>query len=75
MLSDHFYLLVFYYKMSAAFLRRHKLFLINLTSGSGLLALGDFCAQIFYEKKKSLDDKRLCMFIILLNFFVEEFLF
>jgi len=55
--------------MNASFLRRHKQFLINVTSASDLLALGDFCAQIFYEKKKSLDDKRLCMFIILQLFF------
>jgi hypothetical protein len=55
--------------MSASFLRRHKQLLINITSASGLLALGDFCAQIFYEKKKSLDNKRLCMLIILYYFF------
>jgi hypothetical protein len=47
--------------MSTLFLRRHKKVLMNLTSASGLLALGDFCAQFFYEKKQSLDGKRLCM--------------
>jgi hypothetical protein len=55
--------------MNASFLRRHKQLLINVTSASGLLALGDFCAQIFYEKKKSLDNKRLCIHIILFDFF------
>jgi hypothetical protein len=50
--------------MSTLFLRRHKKVLMNLTSASGLLALGDFCAQFFYEKKQSLDGKRLCMFNI-----------
>jgi len=51
-------------KMCASFLRRHKQLVINITSASSLLALGDFCAQFFYEKKTSLDYKRLCMLII-----------
>jgi len=45
--------------MCAAFLRRHQQFLVNVTSASGLLALGDFFAQNFYENKKSLNEKRL----------------
>ena len=49
--------------MAASFLRRHKLVLLNVSSGSGLLALGDLFAQVFYEKKKHVDDKRLGMFI------------
>jgi hypothetical protein len=49
--------------MAVSFLRRHKLFLLNVSSGSGLLALGDLLAQVFYEKKKHLDDKRLGMSI------------
>ena len=49
--------------MAVPFFRRHKLFLLNVSSGSGLLALGDLFAQLFYEKKKHLDDKRLGMFI------------
>ena len=56
--------------MIAAFFHRHKLFLMNITSASGLLFLGDFCAQIFYNKAKSLNDKRLCILIILSNFFL-----
>jgi len=68
--DNYFYLFSFIYKMNASFLRRHKQFLINITSASGLLALGDFCAQIFYEKKKSLDDKRLCILFILFDFFL-----
>jgi hypothetical protein len=38
--------------MDASFLHLHRQFLIDVTSASGLLALDDFCAQIFYEKKK-----------------------
>jgi hypothetical protein len=53
-------------KMSASFLRRHKQILINITSASGLLGLGDFCAQNFYEKKTSFDYKRFCMLLILI---------
>ncbi|CAF1137311.1 unnamed protein product [Adineta steineri] len=45
--------------MTAIFFRRHKQLFINLISASGLLTLGDFCAQFFHEKKTSLDDKRL----------------
>ncbi|CAF0721355.1 unnamed protein product [Adineta steineri] len=45
--------------MIRSFLRRHRLLLINVTSASGCLATSDFCVQNFYEKKKSLDDKRL----------------
>lgn len=40
------------------FLRQKKLFIINVTSASALLALGDFFAQKFYENKKQLDKKR-----------------
>jgi hypothetical protein len=56
--------------MNASFLHRHKQFRIKITSASGLLVLGDFCAPIFYEKKNSLDCKRLCIHIILLDFFL-----
>ncbi|CAF1378190.1 unnamed protein product [Adineta ricciae] len=45
--------------MIRSFLRRHRLFLINFTSASGLLASSDVCVQLFYEKKQSLDDKRI----------------
>lgn len=55
--------------MSAAFLRRHRQFLLNITSASGLLALGDFCAQAFYERKNSFDHKRLSTSITHLEFF------
>jgi hypothetical protein len=67
-----YYLLV--YRMSASFLRRHQRFLFNVTSASGLLTLGDFIAQTVYEKKKSLDNNRLCMIIIVL-YFVGSFYF
>jgi len=55
--------------MNKSFIHRHKQFLINVTSASGFLGLDDFCAQIFYEKKKSLDDKRLYIHIVLIDFF------
>ncbi|CAF1054839.1 unnamed protein product [Rotaria sordida] len=45
--------------MIVAYFGRYKLFLLNITSASGLLTLGDYCAQIFYDKKKTLDKKRL----------------
>ncbi|CAF0724367.1 unnamed protein product [Rotaria sordida] len=45
--------------MIKSFFRRNKLFLLNLTSASGLLASSDLFVQIFYEKKKVLDNKRL----------------
>ncbi len=67
--DNYFYLSRFIYKMNSSFLHRHIKFLIDVTSASGLLALDDFCAQIFYEKKKSLDYKRLCIHIFLLDFF------
>jgi hypothetical protein len=54
--------------MNVSFLRRHRKLLINITSASGLLTLGDFCAQIFYEKKKSVDHKRLSMFVIYVDY-------
>jgi hypothetical protein len=44
------------------FLYRHRLFLINLTSASGLLAAGDLFVQVYYEEKKTLDKKRLRMY-------------
>ncbi len=50
--DNYFYLSEFIYKMNSSFLHRHRQFLIDVTSASGLLALDDFCAQIFYEKKK-----------------------
>ncbi len=50
--------------MIRSFLRRNHLFFINLTSASGLLATSDLCVQIFYEKKKTLDEKRLRMYLI-----------
>jgi hypothetical protein len=56
-------------KMCASFLRRHKQLVINITSASSLLALGDFCAQFFYEKRTSLDYKRLCMLIVFILIF------
>ncbi|CAF3531558.1 unnamed protein product [Rotaria sp. Silwood1] len=49
----------FIYHMTISFFRRYKLFLLNVTSASGLLTLGDFCAQTLYDKKKTLDKKRL----------------
>ncbi|UJR37947.1 hypothetical protein I4U23_030632 [Adineta vaga] len=45
--------------MIRTFIHRHRLFLLNLTSASGLLASSDFCVQVFYEKKKPIDDKRI----------------
>ncbi|CAF2560018.1 unnamed protein product [Rotaria sp. Silwood2] len=45
--------------MNVLFFRRYKSFLLNITSASGLLTLGDYCAQTFYDKKKNLDKKRL----------------
>jgi len=61
--------IIFIAKIDASFLHRHKQFRINVTSASGLLDLGDFGAQIFYEKRKSLDDKCVCIHIIRLDFF------
>ncbi len=55
--------------MSALFLRRYKQFFINVTSASGLLTLGDYIAQTVFEKKKSIDQKRLCMLNILIYVF------
>lgn len=58
--------------MNSSFFRRHRHFILNVTSSSGLLALGDFCAQIFYDKKESLDNKRLCknfLLVVLSNHF------
>jgi hypothetical protein len=48
--------------MISTLLRHHRLFLINFTTASGLLAAGDLSVQIFYEKKKTLDEKRLRMY-------------
>jgi hypothetical protein len=55
--------LVLFHRMIRSFLRRHHLFLLNLTSASGLLATSDLFVQIFYEKKKSVDDKRFRMYM------------
>lgn len=51
--------------MSTSFFRRHKLFLSNIAAGSTLLTLGDFCAQKLFDKKNTLDEKRLRRFFIL----------
>jgi len=40
--------------------QRYSQFVMNIVSASGLLALGDFCAQKFYEKQIPIDEKRLC---------------
>ena len=45
--------------MATSFLRRHQRLLINVSSASGLLALGDLLAQLLYEKKSQVDDQRL----------------
>lgn len=45
--------------MIRSFLRRNHLFFINFISASGLLASSDLFVQLFYEKKKKLDEKRL----------------
>ena len=49
---------------AAAFVRRHRKFLLNLTTSAGLLALGDLSAQIVYERKHALDQKRLRTIIV-----------
>lgn len=48
--------------MISSFFRRNSLLLVNITSASGLLTAGDLVVQIFYEKKKSLDTNRACMY-------------
>lgn len=62
--TDFFWFLVQFiiFWMIRSFLRRNHLFLINFTSASGLLASSDIFVQIFYEKKKKLDEKRLCTY-------------
>ncbi|UJR08299.1 hypothetical protein I4U23_012570 [Adineta vaga] len=45
--------------MNILFIRRYQQFLIGISSATGLLTLGDYCAQYFYERKKSIDQKRL----------------
>ncbi|CAF4523133.1 unnamed protein product, partial [Rotaria magnacalcarata] len=45
--------------MIRTFFRRYKLFLYNVTSAAVVLTLGDFCVQTLYDKKKTLDEKRL----------------
>lgn len=55
--------------MIRSFLRRNHLFFINFISASGLLASSDLFVQLFYEKKKKLDEKRLCTYaIVFLSF-------
>lgn len=49
---------------TAGFIRRYEKFLRNIATTSGLLALGDLSVQILYEKKKSLDQKRLRTIIV-----------
>lgn len=61
--------------MCAAFIRRHRKFLLNLTSSAGLLALGDLCAQVFYERKQTADQKRLRTNIVCEELFEREFQF
>lgn len=45
--------------MFRMFLRRHQIFLLNFTSASALLTLGDFTVQMFYEKDRKFNKQRL----------------
>lgn len=50
--------------MIISFFRRNRRFIVNIGSASGLLTAGDLSVQIFYEKRETLDKKRLCMYRI-----------
>ena len=45
--------------MFRTFFRRHRILLINVTSASALLTLGDLTVQMFYEKQKEINRQRL----------------